>query len=101
MVLSSTRRRGGIGNVGGAGRVILAVAPGWLAGCSAAPAQNIMGSFFPAWLLCAAIGCGAAAGFRLVLGALAVHDHVIFPLLTYLATALAVAMLIWLIWFGH
>ena len=37
------------------------LAPGWLlvlvtAGCSAAPAQNIMGSFFPAWLLCAAIG---------------------------------------------
>ena len=77
------------------------VVPGWLAGCSAAPTQNIMGSFFPAWLLCVVIGVVAAVGLRLVLGAVGAHGYVVVPLLTYVATALATAMLAWLVWFGH
>ena len=80
---------------------MLRLAPLLASSCSAAPAQDIMGSFFPAWMLCVVIGVAAAACLRLVLGVVGVHGYVVAPLLTYLAAALAVTMLIWLVWFGH
>ena len=72
-----------------------------LASCSASPAQTVMGSFFPSWMLCALLGLIAATGLRFALAAMGVHSYLIAPLLTYIAVALAVAMLIWLLWFGH
>lgn len=71
-----------------------------IAGCSASPSQNILGSFFPAWLLCAAIGLVAAIIGRWALTAAGIVPHLLLPPLTYLAIAVAVTLLAWLIWFG-
>ena len=76
-------------------------APLLISSCSAAPAQDIMGSFFPAWMLCLLIGLVGATCLRLILSVVGVHAYVVVPLLTYLAAALAVTMLVWLVWFGH
>jgi len=73
----------------------------FLAGCGAAPAQNILGSFFPAWMLCAAAGIVIAILVRQVLRATAVDPYVIAPPLTYLCIAVAGTLAVWLIWFGH
>ena len=70
-------------------------------GCSAAPSQNILGSFFPAWVLCGAIGVATAVGCRILLVALKLDQHVVLPALTYLGVAVAVASLIWLVRFGN
>ncbi|WP_419759134.1 YtcA family lipoprotein [Acidisoma sp.] len=74
---------------------------GGLSACSTAPAQDILGSFFPAWMLCAVIGIAAAVILRLVLGAVGLAAFVPLPALTFIAVAIAMTLLIWLIWFGH
>lgn len=71
------------------------------AGCSQSPAQEILGSFFPAWMLCSAIGIAAALLCRVVLGMVRSHQHVFAPAFTYLAIAVAVTLFTWLIWFGQ
>jgi YtcA family len=39
----------------------------FLAGCSTSPAQNMFGSFFPAWMVCAVAGIAGAIVLRQVL----------------------------------
>jgi hypothetical protein len=80
--------------------LLLTVAP-LLSGCSGSPSQNVLGSFFPAWLLCAALGVVAAIVFRQILGALGINEHLIAAPLTYVCISLASTLLIWLLWFGH
>jgi hypothetical protein len=72
-----------------------------LSGCSLSPSQNVLGSFFPAWMLCAALGILAAVVIRRILGALGIDEHLVAPPLTYLCVSLASTLLIWLLWFGH
>jgi hypothetical protein len=72
-----------------------------LAGCSTSPAQNMFGSFFPAWMLCAAAGIVIAILLRQVLSALGVSQYLIAPPLTYLSFAVIGTLLTWLLWFGH
>jgi hypothetical protein len=71
------------------------------AACSPAPSQNILGSFFPSWMLCTAIGVGAAILLRLLLGAVGLDKQVLAPPLTYLAVAIAATLFAWLIRFGQ
>ena len=71
------------------------------AGCSQSPSLNVLGSFFPAWLLCSAIGVAAAVLCRVLLGAVRLHRHVLAPQLAYLAVAVAVTLFTWLIRFGQ
>ncbi|MBV8455321.1 MAG: hypothetical protein JO122_01745 [Acetobacteraceae bacterium] len=73
----------------------------FLAGCSTSPAQNILGSFFPAWMLCAAAGIAGAVVLRQVICAFGINRDLIAPPLTYLCIAVAGTLLVWLLWFGH
>jgi hypothetical protein len=66
---------------------------------SAAPMQNIMGSFFPSWMLCAIAGIVVMVTVRQALVVLHVHENLPVPLLTYLAVALIIACAIWLVFF--
>ena len=62
---------------------------------------NILGTFFPAWMLCALLGMiGAVATYRI---ATALHiDRWLHPaLLLYPSLATTLASLIWLGWYGH
>jgi hypothetical protein len=72
-----------------------------LAGCSTSPSLNLLGSFFPAWMLCAAAGIIVAMILRQVFGAVGVNQYLIAPPLTYLSIAIAGTLLVWLVWFGH
>ena len=71
------------------------------AGCSQSPSQDVLGSFFPAWILCSAIGIAAAVLCRVVLGAVRLHVYVLAPPFAYLAVATAVTLFSWRIWFGR
>ena len=73
----------------------------FISGCSRAPAQDVLGSFFPAWMLCALLGILFAVLLRQALVLVGIHEHVLFPLLTYAACAAIGTMLTWLVWFGH
>jgi len=63
--------------------------------------MDLFGSFFPAWMLCAAIGIGATAVVRQILAIAGINQYVCSPLLTYTGLALSGTLLIWLLWFGH
>ena len=60
-----------------------------MAGCSSAPSQNILGSYFPSWMLCALAGLVFAIAVRVTLGAVELDDAVPAPLLVYLSAATA------------
>jgi hypothetical protein len=77
-----------------------AVLPGpmFLAGCNAAPSQNILGSYFPSWMLCALAGIGATIVLRQLLVLVGLDKALPVPLLVYLAFTVAFAFATWLIW---
>ena len=76
-------------------------AAGALAGCSASPAQNIVGSYFPAWLICVIAGVVATAVMRQLLVMADLESHLLLPPLTYAGMALGATLLIWLLWVGQ
>src|SRR6516164_5915201 len=62
------------------GRVAIALP---VAGCSYSPTLNLLGSYFPAWMLCATVGIVAAVIIRQILAVAGINDYVVAPLLTY------------------
>jgi len=68
-----------------------------LAGCSRAPAVDILGSFFPAWLFCLIVAVMLASLIRLML--LRLRLKVALPLLVYPSLAVLLTFALWLIFF--
>ena len=58
-------------------------------------------SYFPAWMLCAAVGIIAAVIIRQILAVAGIDEYVVAPLLTYAGLAVSATLLLWLLWFGH
>jgi hypothetical protein len=75
---------------------LLLVAPS-LSSCSRAPSVDVLGSFFPAWLLCFTVAIALTALVRLALFRLRVK--VALPLLAYPSLAALFTFLLWLIFF--
>jgi len=61
-------------------RPVAGFAPLLLTGCRRAPAFDILGSFFPAWLLCFAVGILLAVLCRALLQS---RVEIAFPVLVY------------------
>jgi hypothetical protein len=72
-----------------------------VSGCTHAPTMDLFGSYFPAWMLCAAVGIIAAVIVRQILTVVGIGDYVVAPLLTYAGLAVSATLLAWLLWFGH
>lgn len=73
-----------------------------LAGCGwgGAPTRVVVGAYFPAWMLCALVGVGAAIAARLVMVVLHLSDVLPHQLAVSLAVGVLVAAAFWLLWFG-
>jgi len=71
-----------------------------LAGCSDAPSQNILGSYFPSWMICALLGIVLAVAARRGLALAGIDKAIPVPLLVYLAFSAFFAFAVWLIWLG-
>jgi hypothetical protein len=63
--------------------------------------MDLFGSYFPAWMLCAALGIVATVIIRQILVLADISDYVVAPLLTYAGLAVSATLLAWLLWFGH
>jgi len=63
--------------------------------------MDLFGSYFPAWMLCAALGIVSVVIVRQILMVAGINDYVVAPLLTYAGLAVSVTLLAWLFWFGH
>ena len=69
-----------------------------LAGCSSAPSRNILGSYFPSWMICALVALCLVAATRALLVKAGIDDVLPWPLVVYLAMTLAYTFAIWLLW---
>jgi fructose-specific phosphotransferase system IIC component len=75
---------------------LLLVAP-LLAGCSRAPSIEVLGSFFPAWLVCFIAAIVLTALARLAL--LRLRVKAALPLLVYPSLTALFTFLLWLLFF--
>jgi len=69
-------------------------------GCSRAPSFNILGSFFPAWLLCGTLGILLAAVVRVVFVRLDFEKQLSPLILVYPCLAAFFTFSIWLLFFS-
>jgi hypothetical protein len=69
-----------------------------LSACDGAPSRNILGSYFPSWMVCALAGIAAAVIGRSILKAAGLLEEVPAPLAVLLAIACAVTFGLWLLW---
>ena len=71
---------------------------GLIAGCDGAPSRNILGSYFPSWMVCALLGIVLALVARGVLKATGLLQELPAPFAVLLAFACAVNFALWLVW---
>jgi fructose-specific phosphotransferase system IIC component len=69
------------------------LAPFLLTGCGRAPAFDVLGSFFPAWLACFAVGIVLAVICRALLQS---RVEVAFPVLVYPSLTAIFTFTLWL-----
>jgi hypothetical protein len=74
-----------------------------LTGCSrgGAPSFDLLGAFFPAWLLCGIIGVAGAAVARVVFVSTGLANTLPYQLAVCAAIGVITALLVWLVGFGH
>ena len=73
---------------------------GALAGCRRAPTFNILGSFFPAWLMCLFAGIVLAALANRLFVRFALDKEILWPVVVYPCLALFFACALWLVFFS-
>ena len=71
-----------------------------LAGCARAPSFNIVGSFFPAWLICIVAGIGLAAIANWVLRRYKLDQQIVWTIVVYPCLAAFFAFTFWLVFFS-
>lgn len=72
-----------------------------LIGCQYAPNISILGSFFPAWLVCIVIGIVLASASRWLLVQMKLASHIKWTIVVYPCLALFFACTLWLIFFSE
>ena len=71
-----------------------------LSGCDGAPSRNILGSYFPTWMVCALLGIVSVIVIRAVLVKTGVDAALPAPVVVYLSLWTAATLAIWLVWLG-
>jgi YtcA family len=79
------------------GVYVLALAPLLLGGCMRSPTVDILGSFFPAWLICFAVAVLLTALCRFLL--MRYHMKFDLPVLVYPSLTAIFTCSLWLIFF--
>jgi hypothetical protein len=70
-----------------------------LAGCRLAPTINILGSFFPAWIICLIVGILLAAGCRILLSTVHLEEVLSPPIVMYPSLTALFTIGLWLLFF--
>jgi hypothetical protein len=71
-----------------------------VAGCSRAPSFNLLGSFFPAWILCGVIGILLAVAVRLFFVRIQLEEQLTPLILVYPCLAAFFTFTLWLLFFS-
>jgi hypothetical protein len=79
----------------------LLVLPTWLlAGCGRSPTFNILGSFFPSWLICLFMGVILSVIANRVFARFALDKEILWPVIVYPCLALLFTCVLWFIFFS-
>jgi hypothetical protein len=71
-----------------------------IAGCRRVPTFNILGSFFPAWLLCLFAGITLSVVSNRIFTRFALDKEILWPIVVYPCLSLFFAGVLWLIVFS-
>jgi hypothetical protein len=71
-----------------------------IAGCRRAPTFNILGSFFPSWLICLFAGISLSVIANRIFARFALEKEILWPIVVYPCLALLFASVFWLIFFS-
>jgi hypothetical protein len=71
-----------------------------IAGCRRAPTFNILGSFFPSWLICLFVGICLSVIANRIFARFALDKEILWPIVVYPSIALLFACILWLIVFS-
>ncbi len=71
-----------------------------MTGASVAPAIDIVGSYFPAWMLCVLIGVAISVLVRQIFVIVGFETALPLAPLTHLGIAIAATLAAWLVWFA-
>ena len=71
-----------------------------LTGCGRAPSFNILGSYFPAWLLCILAGIAGASLISFVLAKVHLSHLIRWSIVVYPCLAASIAFTLWLLIFS-
>jgi len=69
-------------------------------GCGRAPSFNILGSYFPAWLLCILAGIAGASLISFVLAKVHLSHLIRWSIVVYPCLAASIAFTLWLLIFS-
>ena len=69
-----------------------------LAGCDGAPSRNILGSYFPSWMVCALVGIAIAGIARVILKSTGLLQELPAPFVVIVAIGCAATFALWLLW---
>ena len=69
-----------------------------VSGCSGSPSRNILGSYFPSWMVCALVGIALALVARAIFKASGLLEELPVPFVVMVAIACAGTFAMWLIW---
>jgi hypothetical protein len=72
----------------------------FLTGCGRAPSFNVLGSYFPAWLLCIFAGIAGASIVASILSRLGMRSFIRWTILVYPCLAASIAFTLWLFLFS-
>jgi YtcA family len=71
-----------------------------LTGCRRSPTFNILGSFFPSWLICLFAGITLAVVSNRLFAVFSLDKEILWPVVLYPCIALFSACVLWLIFFS-
>jgi hypothetical protein len=71
-----------------------------ITGCSRAPSFNLLGSFFPAWIVCGIVGILLAVAVRLLFVRINLEPQLKPLILVYPCLALFFTFTLWLLFFS-
>jgi hypothetical protein len=80
------------------GRWLLTIALMSLGGCDGAPSRNILGSYFPSWMVCALLGIAVAGIARAIFKATGILQELPVPFIVLLAIGCSATFALWLLW---
>ena len=71
-----------------------------LSGCERAPSFSVLGSYFPAWLICILAGIAAASLVSLSLAKIQMQSLIRWTIVVYPCLAGSIAFTLWLLFFS-